>query len=280
VAQDLLGRAQRQNDVTALLMGHRVLGMSLFTLGQLTAAKTELEKTLTLYDPAHHRPLALVFAQDFKATAQIYLGLTLVILGDVDGGLAHGEEALRYAEQLRHPHSICYVLPFLAGAYVLAGKLEEAHAAAERAIDLSAEYAFPQWHAGGLLLRGWARIELGTADNAIADIRDSISGLEKTGTLVWMQFARFLLARALAAARRPAEALQLVEQVTGEIAQTSGRWYESEVHRLRGDLVLAVGGAKRDAEACYQAALTVAQRQGAVLWQTHAAGALDALRRG
>jgi predicted ATPase/class 3 adenylate cyclase len=280
VAQDLLARAQRQNDATALLMGHRVLGMSLFTLGQLTAAKTELEKALTLYDPAHHKSLALVFAQDFKATAQIYLGLTLLILGDVDGGLAHGEEALRYAEELRHPHSICYVLPFLAGAYLLAGKPEQAHAVAERAIDLSAEYGFPQWHAGGLLLRGWARIELGRAEQAIVDIRDSISGLEATGTLVWMQFARFLLARALAGARRPVEALQLAEQIAGEIVGTSGRWYEAEVHRLRGDMVLKVGGAKRDAEACYHAALATAQRQGAVLWQTSAVTALDMLRRG
>jgi predicted ATPase len=278
VAQDLLARAKLQNDATALLMGHRVLGMSLFVLGSLATARTELQQTLSLYNPTHHAPLALVFAQDFKATAQTYLGLTSVILGDVAGGVAHSEEALRYAEQLKHPHSICYVLPFLAGTYLLAGKPAEAQAVAERAIDLSAEHGFPQWHAGGRLLRGWARIELGHADKAIDDIRTAMSGLEATGTLVWMQFARFLLARALAGARRPAEALLLVEQIVAEMAGTSGRWYEAEVHRLHGDLLAKAGRPRQEVEACYRTALAVADRQDAQLWRSRASAALDALR--
>src|SRR5262249_29610105 len=43
LALDLLTLAQKSNDGTALLMGHRVLGMSLFMLGDLDAARRELQ---------------------------------------------------------------------------------------------------------------------------------------------------------------------------------------------------------------------------------------------
>jgi len=151
---------------------------------------------------------------------------------------------------------------------------------AERAVSLSAEFAFPQWHAGGLLLRGWARTELGDPHKGVADIRDSIAGLESTGTLVWMQFAQFQLARALAATGRLAEALQVIDRIVAEIERTSGRWYAAEVLRLRGDLLLKAGRPKEDIEGCYRAARDLAQRQGAHLWQLRADQSLAAFNKG
>jgi hypothetical protein len=60
---------------------------------------------------------------------------------------------------LRHPHSVSYVLSFLAGAYLVAGNAHAAFPVAERTIAYSNEYGFPQWSAGGLMLRGWARVD-------------------------------------------------------------------------------------------------------------------------
>jgi len=279
VAQDLLARARLSKDSTALLMGHRVLGMSLFVIGELRDAQRELESAAQLYDARRHAPLALVFSQDFKATAEAYLGLTSVLLGEVENGLDHSRSALAYAEQLRHPHSVCYVLPFLAGAYLVAGLPEEGYAAADRTIALSAEYGFPQWHAGGLMLRGWARVESGDVETGLADIQASIGALERTGTLIWMQFARFLLAKALAKASRPADAMEIVESIITEISGTSGRWYEAEILRLRGDLLAEMGDASEEAERSYEAAIAVAARQGALLWQLRATNSLAVLLR-
>ncbi len=279
LAQDLLTRALRQNDSTALMMGHRVLGMSLFVIGELDNAKHRLQKALELYDAPRHAPLALIFSHDFKATAQAYLGLTSILLGDIEVGLAHNRDALVYAEQLRHPHSVCYVLPFLAGAYLIAGMPQTAYPSAERTIALSSEYGFPQWVAGGLMLRGWARIELGEIESGLSDIRKCIGALEATGTLIWMQFAQFLLATALAKKGQPSAALELVDRIIAEIGATSGRWYAAEVLRFKGDLLLSAGAAAGDVEACYESAIAVASHQGARLWQLRATNALGTLWR-
>src|SRR6185295_6243872 len=99
-----------------------------------------------------------------------------------------------------------------------------------------------------------------------------------TDTLIWAQFARYLLARALATAGQDGEALDHVDQILIRIGGTSGRWYEAGVHRLKADLVLARGDA-HEAEACYERAIAVATRQGARLWQLRATNAVRALWR-
>jgi predicted ATPase len=271
LAEDLLARARRQEDPMPRLMGHRALGMSLFLIGELTAARDQLQNSL-----ARHGPLPLVFSQDFKATAQAYLALASVLLGDISGGLAHGREAVTHAEQLRHPHSICYALSFLAGAHVLCRNPGAAHPIAERTVALAREYGFPLWLAGGQMLRGWSRFDLGDVEQGLAEIRQSVNALEAAGAPIWVQFARYLLAQALAEADQTHDAMELVDQTLVQIGTTSGRWYEAELHRLKGDLLLA----RRDpsaAEHCYETAIAVSARQGARLWQLRATNSLGAL---
>jgi class 3 adenylate cyclase/tetratricopeptide (TPR) repeat protein/ABC-type lipoprotein export system ATPase subunit len=213
LAQDLLALATERDDKTALLMGHRVLGMSLFMLGELAQAKRELREAMALYDPEQHAPLALIFSHDFKATAQVYLGVVTALCGDIDEGVGHSLDALSYAQELRHPHSICYVLSFVAGTYLCAGNPQAAFPVADRTVVQSNEQGFPQWVAGGLMLRGWARLELGELEAGLADIRSSIRALEKTGTLIWMQFSHYLLARALVADQQWSKAAEIVDRL-------------------------------------------------------------------
>jgi predicted ATPase len=41
------------------------------------------------------------------------------------------------------------------------------------------------------------------------------------------------------------------------------RWYEPELHRLRGELTLAAGGTREEARLAFEAALTTAGQRGA-----------------
>jgi class 3 adenylate cyclase/predicted ATPase len=278
VAKDLLEFARERSDTTGQLMGHRVLGMSLFMLGEVSESKRHLQDAMALYDARQHAPLALVFAHDLKATAQVYLGVATVVAGDAEAGIAHARAALSYAEDLRHPHSICYVLPFLAGAYLIAGNPEAATPVIDRAIAESIEHGFPQWRAGALMLRGWAHLDIGELESGLEDVRNSISELQKTGTLIWMQFAHYLLARALAGDGQTQEASEIVARLLSEFGASGGRWYEAEVRRLRGDLLVTARKSLPEAAACYEDAAAVALRQGAMRWELKAMQSLAALR--
>lgn len=273
LAEELLRRASQNEDLTSRLMAHRALGMSLFLIGDFEAARDELQSSL-----ARHGPMPLVFSQDFKATAQAYLALTHVLLGNIALGVAQGQEALAHAEQLRHPHSICYALSFLAGAHVLCREPGLALPIAERTVVLSQEYGFPLWLAGGRMLRGWSRFDLGERDKGLAEIRESVGALEAAGAPVWVQFARYLLGQALAVSDQSRDAMNLIDQTLAEAAGTSGRWYEAELHRLKGDL-LADQGDVPAAASCYETAVSVSARQGARLFQLRATNSLALLWR-
>ncbi|GLS19923.1 adenylate cyclase [Labrys miyagiensis] len=279
VAQDLLQRAQDQQNATAMLMGYRILGMSRFAMGELREAKLDLEKAISLYDPDIHAPLVLIYPHDFKATSQVYLGLILVLLGDIDNGLGHCHEALDYAEKLNHSHTRCYVLAFVAGCYLVAGKAALAFPIAEQTIALATDSEFPQWVAGGFMVRGWARLELGRLEGAVEDIRNSIRGLEQTGRLVWSQFAHLLLARGLAETGQHAAAMELIEDIVEQIGNSEGRWYAAEVRRLRADLLAAAEAPPPDVEADYETAIAIAAEQGVLIWHLRALNALASFWR-
>ena len=275
LANGLLVRNGRSDEPMQLLIGHRTLGMSLFYMGELLPACEHLHAAIALYDANPQGPLPMVFAQDQKATAQAYLALASVLLGDISGGLALGNAAVAYAEQLRHPHSLAYVLAFLAGAHVLCNRPDAARPLAERTIDLAAEHGFPLWLAGCRLMRGWTEVELGDPERGLAEIRHATSALEATGAATWVQFARYLMAQALAKTGQSDAAREIVDATLLALRQTSGRWIEAELHRLRGDLLYRCSPSA--AEAAYEAAIKVAERQGARLWQLRAANALATL---
>jgi class 3 adenylate cyclase/predicted ATPase len=270
LAEDLLNLADQQDDPTPKMMGHRALGQALFLIGELVPARDHLTNSLKLCDAARHGSVA-------PLTSQTYLALTSTLLGDIDRGLAFGLDAVHLAEQQRHPHSLCNALAFLAGAHVLCGDAEAAYPVAERTVMLASEYAFPLWLAGGQMLRGWAKSDLGHTEEGVPEIRKSVKALEATGALIWVQFARYLLAQALAKAEQLSDAMRLVDQTLLMVAGTSGRWYEAELHRLRGDLLVRGSGSPAAAEVSYKEAIAVAQRQGARLWQLRASNALAAL---
>ena len=112
---------------------------------------------------------------------------------------------------------------------------------------------------------------------AFLELRKSVKALEATGALIWVQFARYLFAQVLTKAEQFTDAMKLVDQTLLMLAGTSGRWYEAELHRLKGDLLVRGGASSAAAEACYQTAIAVAARQGARLWQLRASNALAAL---
>ena len=278
LAQDLLKRADQQDDSTPKLMGHNALGMCLMLTGELNAACDHLRQSLQLYDPPRHGPLAVVFARDFMATAQAHLALATVALGDLNDGLAYGRAAVEQAERLRHPHSLCYVLPFSAGAHMLCGDPAAAYPIAERTMILAADYGFPLWLAGGRLMRGWAQLDLGDPIKGLSDIRQSVDELAAIGTLVWVQFGRYVLAQALAKTGDRQGAIDLIDEALAGIRQRTGRWYAADLHRLKGDVLLEAGQPV-EAEDAYEAAIAVAARQEARLWQLRAMNGLAALLR-
>jgi adenylate cyclase len=84
-----------------------------------------------------------------------------------------------------------------------------------------------------------------------------------------------LLADAQLKARRHAEAMKTVEEALALADATGERFYDAELHRLRGELLARPPyGDTRGAEAAFRAAIEIARRQGATALERKAEASL------
>ena len=66
LAAQFLALAEKQGATVPLMVGHRVMGISLLTTGDVVAGRAHFDHAMALYDPAVHRPLATRFGQDLR----------------------------------------------------------------------------------------------------------------------------------------------------------------------------------------------------------------------
>jgi predicted ATPase len=90
-----------------------------------------------------------------------------------------------------------------------------------------------------------------------------------------------LLAGAHAIVGQTAEGLDAIAEALALVASTKERFYEAEIYRLKGELLLKQGGpdTAAEAETCFRQALDIAQVQSAKSWELRAATSLARLRR-
>ena len=84
------------------------MGMALEFKGEFVQARMHLDRAITLYDPAAHRPLAALFGQDNKMAALTFRSWALWLLGYPDAALADAEHALKHAREIGQAGTLMY----------------------------------------------------------------------------------------------------------------------------------------------------------------------------
>jgi predicted ATPase len=85
-----------------------------------------------------------------------------------------------------------------------------------------------------------------------------------------------VLASAKADLGKPGEALELLEDALASAEVSGERWWEAELHRLRGRLLVA-RGQHDEGETCFRRAIEVSRRQRAKMLELRAATSLARL---
>ena len=87
LAEQLFSLAQRAQDPALLLEAHRVLGQTMFWLGEMAPARAHLEQGMALYDPQQHRSHAFVYGQDPGVACRSFAAMPIWVLGYPDQAL-------------------------------------------------------------------------------------------------------------------------------------------------------------------------------------------------
>ncbi|MFN0084341.1 MAG: protein kinase domain-containing protein [Blastocatellia bacterium] len=268
--EEFTAQAERLRD-PAVIVGHRTVAVPLFFLGRLAEAHGRLELGLASYDSATHRPLTWMYGGEPAMVCRNYLAWTCWLQGYPDQALAHSREAVRLSREVRHAQSQAQALAGAALLHQYRREPQPARELAEAAITLASEQGLALWLGWGTILRGWAMLEQGQTAEGLERIRRGLEGSRQTGSGMWQTYLLCLLADASARAGKIDEGLALLAQIPALIESSLERFWEAEIHRVRGEILRQAGAAPGEIEACLHQALDIARRQGAKSLELRAA---------
>jgi predicted ATPase len=153
-----------------------------------------------------------------------------------------------------------------------------AHEHAEAAVVLATAQGFPFWAAYGTSVHGWALALQGQGEAGIAQLRQGIAAWRATGALLYVPYFCTLLADVSAHLGHTDDGLQALAEAHTVVEQQEERYWEAEIYRLRGVLLLRqTGTPQAEAETCFRQALDIARRQQAKSLELRAALSLSRL---
>jgi class 3 adenylate cyclase/predicted ATPase len=290
LAEQLLRLSQHTPASPLFLAAHAGLGSALVFQGEQIAARGYLLQELSLSDAQERRGLAFRYGMDPGVLRHGWAAFDLWTLGYPEAALQQSQAMLALAQELAHPFSVGAALVSAAIVQQCRRDLPGTQAWAEATLTLATEQGFPYFMGWSAILRGWALAMQGQAEEGLAQMRQGLAACRATGAEGFRPLWLALLAEASGHAGQGDEGLRAVAEALAAVHTTGERWWEAELHRLQGELLLIQGADRGDwradptgpsliaeAESCFQRALDVARCQQAKSFELRAAMSLSRL---
>lgn len=240
---------------------------------------------------AREQAEASVFVQDAKqaprgqgSQARHYLVIGSVFgshaswfLGYPRYAIERGTSAVQFSRKLAQPFNQAIALAYFAMLQEWSADSETFRAMAEETFAFTREYHVTYYHAwASLLLQFAVATEKPNAEN-LAQLRDSIRTLTDTGARLRLPYYFSLVARVCHQLGRLDEGLDALAQAFSEAQRNKEQWWDAELHRLRGELMLAQGKDPPEVELEFRHAIAIARAQHSKSLELRAATSLARL---
>jgi len=274
LGEQLLVLAQKAQDPALLLLAHGSLGDTTWLSGNFEVALRHFEQVRAIYNHEQHQSLAALYGGfDSGVACRHGLAENLWLLGYPEQALEKRREAIAFAREIAHSYSLALSQIFAATVHQHCRDAHGTRQQAEAAMALASELEFGPWLVWAMVLRGWALVEHGQAEEGIAQLREGIAGWAATGAVVLQPYFLALLAEAHARMAHVDEGLSTLAEALTIVERTGERYMEAELYRLKGELQVDPA----EAEACFQQAISIARRQKAKSFELRAVTNLSRL---
>jgi DNA-binding SARP family transcriptional activator/predicted ATPase len=275
VANQMLDVGRTDDDQEALLGGLQALGAGAVHQGRILDGRALLREAITVADRLADPSLAERFFQHPSVFARSFLALAQWLLGEDHAAGSLSREAVSIARTLAHPFTLTLSLFFDAWLAVFRRDVATAREQAEVSQAMAAKHQFTMLESMATIFAAWARAHGGSPAVADHEIEQGLRALERARTRMVRPLFLALHAEVHMLTGQREAALARVEQGLAEIAELGERFYEAELHRLRGKLLESVAVEQATVE--FDHAVTVARMQGAHPLEDRARASLSAL---
>jgi predicted ATPase len=264
------------------LVGERMMGVSLFYLGDLSVAQRHLASVLADYVTPGNRSHVNRFQIDPRVSARVFDAWIHWLQGFPDQAMRVIETSIEDAGAINHTVTLCYALAFGACPIALwVGNLVAAEKYVGMLLNYSTRHALARWRALGSRHQAMLVIKRGDVAGGLRLLRASFDELGEANTAFRLLLFLSEMAEAQGRAGQIADGLVTIEEAIALTQQTEERWLTAELLRIKGELLLLEGeaGAAATAEDHFRQSLDWACRQGALSLELRAATNLAGLLR-
>jgi predicted ATPase len=273
VADELQALYQRARDPAPPLSWMMLAGAHMH-LGHLRESEEAFAQIIQHPSPNLGQPLEVIQGWNFQVHTRAWQAHALWLLGYPDRALSLGREAIQLASDLAQPFNQALATTYFAMLQQIRAEPAIAKAQAEAALALTIEYKVPYYRLWSELLVNFAVARERPTTANISQLRASISGFQASGARLRLPYYLWLLAQVYAQAGSPDDALAAIDEALAESRATNERWWDAELHRLRGELLLARGSDNEEVDLALLRAKEIAEAQGAKSLELRAAMSL------
>jgi DNA-binding SARP family transcriptional activator/predicted ATPase len=274
VVQDRLERVQMVSDELQTLY-QRSLGTEppLFSgmmlagtrlhMGRITEANTQFAEIIAAHDPEQLLHIQESQGVNYAAHARAWQAHALWCLGYPQKALMRGVEAVKMVQDLDQPFNEALVSAYLAMLQQLCANEAVAREYAEKALALTSKYQASYYRAWSDILVSYALAMQQPHAESIVRLRGSITTFKSSGARLRLPYYLSLLAQVCGKAGYVEEGLAWIDEALAESRKHNERWWDAEIHHLRGELLLLRGTDTSDVEAALLRAIETARSQQA-----------------
>jgi class 3 adenylate cyclase/predicted ATPase len=235
----LLALAERLQNNEWQIRAHVMQAELYMLVGELSQGRTLGEQGLALYDPRHYRSAILQFGNDSRVGNLLQIAWVCWFLGSVDFSEVKLKEALVLVRENAHPFDTTRAFSH---ACFIAYFRREARSVRERAgrvVALASEHGFTLFSGWGPIFLGWTLAQEGRGEEGIRQILQGLATLQTMGARIFRPFLLFVLAETYGKTGQVEEGLEVLAEALEIVRETGECWWESEIYRLKGELLLA-----------------------------------------
>jgi TOMM system kinase/cyclase fusion protein len=263
LSEKLMALAATTPDSNVQVAAHLAHGSTCLLTGRLEAARDNLEKCIRQYDPVHHRGHAYLFGQDSLTFARTMLSWVLWLQGHPDQAVRMGNDAIAWAEEVKHPNTLAFALGMTAALHQYRGDRKGAAQTSGELIAMAGEQGLLHWLSAGRIVHGWATSGPTTDDEGVPGMLEGRAVWAAIGARVADSHWDAMIAERHLDGGRKEDCDKLLAAMRAFVADSDERSFEPEIDRLEGELLLLEEGKEAEAEACFQRALDRARANGA-----------------
>jgi adenylate cyclase len=278
-ARDALQLAEHASDRDLLLEAHHILLVPQAMMGELELSQQSAERVEALYDAERDRGHAFVFGHDPACCAVVFRALTLWISGYPERARDALLRAEAIARNANHQWTLAMALQWAAIVHGLRGDAVACSKVTKALRSVSEKGGFAYWAAWASFLEGWVLAQQAQLDEGIESMETGVAELQSLFGSLGNSIRLALLSEASGGNHEVDDALRTLEGALAMVGETDERIWESEIYRLKGEMLLRESSRPDQAGECFSKALQIAKAQYAKSFELRAATSLARLLR-